>query len=418
MRLPPQRIVVSVLDQVVSSLTNVLLSIAVARVASPEVYAQVAIAVTTMLALLTVTRQSVGAYLVSLGGAPRRLRESRVAAALGVQAVLAPLAAVAPCVLLVVAPGTGAGGVLIALAVVGPLVLVQDALRYVATSRRRPGAALLSDSVWLVVFLAAWPLGARTGDRPLSLVVAWGLGALAGYVVLLVATGGRPAFRPLPGWWIQTRPAFTRLLGDGVAAAAVPLGIVAIIGVGLPLTQSGAYLATALLFGPVNVLLTVLSLVVSTEAEGVQNRRRAARLFGWVGAGSAVAVAVYALALVLMPDSWGEALLGPTWTASSRVLPARAADGMGIALLAVLYGYHRWLRRYDLQLWFRAGQAVGSLVAAVVACLWLGTAVAVAASTAGTIAVVLLVSAFLRPGRDGSRRGDVGAEVTLPEGAR
>jgi hypothetical protein len=57
-------------------------------------------------------------------------------------------------------------------------------------------------------------------------------------------------------------------------------------------------------------------------------------------------------------------------------------------------------------------------VAAVVACLWLGTAVAVAASTAGTIAVVLLVSAFLRPGRDGSRRGDVGAEVTLPEGAR
>src|SRR5690348_10135517 len=108
MRPPPQRIVFSVLDQVVSSLTNVLLSIAVARVASPEVYAQVAITVTTVLALLTVTRQSVGAYVVSLG----RTGDAGVGSALGVQTLLAPLAAVAPCVLLVMAPGTGAGGVL------------------------------------------------------------------------------------------------------------------------------------------------------------------------------------------------------------------------------------------------------------------------------------------------------------------
>lgn len=401
MRTPPRRLVFSVLDQGVSSLSNVLLSVAVARVAPPAVYAHFLLGLTIVVAILTVTRQSVGAYLVAQGGSADAERGERVGCALLLQYSMAPLAAVGPCVLLVGPGELGSRAVLFALAVAGPVAVAQDGLRYLAVSRGRAGVALASDVLWLAFFLLAWPLVTRFGAAPFLLTVAWGAGALVGFLVLAKAVGARPRVRGWRRWWTDSQGTVVRLLGDGVISAATPIGVVALIGVLLPLVQSGAYLAATVLFGPVNVLITLFAFVLSAELERVRERRRAVLTFLAVGLSTGAAIALYTCATLLLPASWGQALLGATWATAQPILGFRGAEAAAMGMLTVLYAYWRWCRHYASQLWSRVLLAAATVLAVGLACLWFASGRAVAASSAVAVLVVLLGSVGYALATDG-----------------
>jgi hypothetical protein len=388
-RRPPTRLVFSVIDQGVSSLSNVLLSVAVARAARPDLYAHYLLAITLVVAVLTVTRQGAGAYLVAVSGGTSADPGASARFALLAQYAMAPLAAAGPAVLLF---GTGdpqSRAVLLALAVSGPIVVAQDGLRYLAVSRGRAGVALTSDLAWLGLLLLAWAFVAPGTEAPFLLVCAWGAGSLVGFAVLASVVGGRAQIRGWRTWWTGARGPLLRLFGDGVISAATPVGIVAIIGAGLPLLATGAYLASTVVFGPINVLITLFAFVLSAELERVHERARALKLFIRVGAATGAAIAGYTVLAVMLPDAAGRALLGATWSSAWSILPFRGLETAALGILNVLYAYWRWSRLYATQLWSRVAMAVAALLSVGIGCLTFGTGRAVAALSALAVSAVL-----------------------------
>lgn len=392
-RFASRRVIVATLDQALSSLTNALLSIAVARAASPELYARFAIALTALLALLTVARQSVGAYLVSLSRASHP--EPQVRSALVLQSALAAAASLGPLGLMLSARQPVETAVLLALALVGPLAIMQDAMRYLVTSRGEAHLAALSDLVWLVCFSLCWTVARRTHHPVPWIIASWGVGAVAGYAVLVARVRVVPRLAGVTSWWRSSRTALLPLLGDGTISALTPIGMVAVIAVGLPLAQSGAYLGATLIFGPVNVLIALSSFVLSAELERVEARRRAGAILVGISFAVVLVVGIFGLVVVSLPPGWGAALLGRTWPLAEPVLVFRAFECLALGLLSVLYVYWRWERRYAAQLWSRLGLAVALVLAVGLGCVYTGTARGVAASSAIAAGAVLLLSAAL-----------------------
>jgi len=375
--------------------TNVLLSISVARVAPAELYGRFAIAIAAIVAVLTVARQSAGAYLLSLAGASSVDRVRAAGPTLAAQGVMALLAAVGPALLAIVADQPGERSIMIALTLTAPVVLMQDGLRYVASSAAVPGVALLGDTLWLAVFVGGWLLVGTTADSSPLLVSWWGAGALLGYLVLLVSLRQVPRIRNGGIWWRENRATMTRLFGDGLLSAITPLGVVAIIAVALPVAQSAGFLGAATLFGPVNVLLVLFTFVLSAELERVRDRPRAVRVFAIVALLTAVAVMLFTAVLAVMPDRWGRTLLGETWSLASPLLGYRGAEAAALGVLTIIYAYWRWRRLYSLQLWSRLLLAMTTLVGVGVASLSMRTALGVAVAAAVAAFLVLGFSGTL-----------------------
>ncbi|HEY2998349.1 MAG TPA: hypothetical protein VGJ43_07225, partial [Acidimicrobiales bacterium] len=143
------RRVLVVADQAASSLSNVVVAVLVARsFDTPEPFAAFSVAVVVFQFVVGCARGLVAEPMIQQHSAgPAENRRALVPDYLG--AILVVGVAVAAVVALVAfAVGGLAGSALLALAVVLPLVLVQDAWRYMFMIDR-PVLALLIDLIWL-----------------------------------------------------------------------------------------------------------------------------------------------------------------------------------------------------------------------------------------------------------------------------
>ena len=160
-------------DQGVSGLSNVVVSVFVARSLSESEFGAFSVAAIVAMLTMGVSRALIGEPLLSRFSAVAaevraRLVPDMLGAALVVSVVVAAVVAVVGAVL-----GGQAGTALLALALVLPLIVVQDTWRY-AFIVDRPAAALGVDVVWLAGVCVALPL-APGGAEAAWYVVAWGL---------------------------------------------------------------------------------------------------------------------------------------------------------------------------------------------------------------------------------------------------
>lgn len=191
-------------DQALSSFTNFGTSLLAARLAGPERFGTIAIALSVAFTTMMVGRALVGEpLLVTLADTTEEARSDAERGALTTAFLIGTVMAVA----------VGAASALPWDAVRDcwlvafwlPSLLVQDASRYVGFSRLRPAVSLACDGAWALIQFGWTAIlfltGTATGP---SVVVAWGAGATAGAAVGL-RVFGISAARSALQWLRRTR---------------------------------------------------------------------------------------------------------------------------------------------------------------------------------------------------------------------
>jgi O-antigen/teichoic acid export membrane protein len=336
-------------DQAISSLTNAALSILVARSVEDTAFGGFAVAFTVFTLLIGVSR--------ALATSPMGIRFSAAApgdfggaaaAATGTALAFAAVAGLG-CVVAGLVVAGPAGPALLALGVIFPGLIVQDAWRQVFFAAGRPDAATLNDAVWAVVQLGAvWALLVTGSGTVAPLVLAWGGAAVAASLLGVRQAGTWP--RPdRTARWLRAHRDLTGYMGlefatlQGTQQAALLL--IAAIG---SLEAIGALRGVQVLLGPATVIATAaLSFAIPEFAR----RRATLSARQWMRAAVAVAAAVsvlgfgWGLLFVLAPDPVGRALLGDTWDGAREILWITIVGQVGSAVAvgpaAMLYAMDR-----------------------------------------------------------------------------
>lgn len=318
----------TLLDQVISSGTNAGLSVVVARAVGATEFGAFSIAFLVFSFSVGLCRALVTEPLIvrfSSGDAPTLRAAGRRAA--GASLVIGLLGSLLSASVGGVVGGD-LGAALLALALVLPGLLVQEAWRQLFFALGRPRSAVANDGVWALAQVALVGGILATGHGTVfALTVAWGGAALVAAAVGAVQAGGAP--RPSSAWpWLR---AHRDLSGQLAASYTINMGAVhitmALVGAIGGLAAVGAVRAAQVLLGPLPVLfpgLTAFALPLLTR-RAAQDRRsllRPALLVSTAAAGAAVA---WVVLLLLLPDAWGRALLGDSWEQARAVLPAVGA---------------------------------------------------------------------------------------------
>ncbi|MFN2496640.1 MAG: hypothetical protein ABR608_12145 [Pseudonocardiaceae bacterium] len=241
-------------DQVVSSASNFLLGVIIARAGGADALGVFGIAFLVWLAVVGVNRALVIEPMTVIGSTEssrEELREGLVAAVVLGLTIAAVLAVTCGVVELA---GISAVGVL-ALTPWLPALLAQDYCRGAAFRLLRPGQALVSDLTFAVVQVALTVgLFALDVQSVAAFLAAWGLGAAAGAAVgiglagiRLHARGGVTRIRVL---WPRSR----WFLAEFGTAFPADQGYLLLLPMLLGTAQFGLYRAGASLIGPVVVV--------------------------------------------------------------------------------------------------------------------------------------------------------------------
>ena len=185
----------SLVDQVVSSLTNVVLSVVVARSVDADQFGAFAVAFTVYSIVVQAVRGLTGQPLWMRFG-DSTPSEYRVASRASIGASLLAGAAIGLfCAGVGFLLGGSVGVSLIALGAVMPALLLQDAWRMVLFGRLRPAAAALNDCVWGVVqVVLIGGLLILHRHSAAAVLVAWGVSAGVAAIVGVAQTGWLPSF--------------------------------------------------------------------------------------------------------------------------------------------------------------------------------------------------------------------------------
>jgi O-antigen/teichoic acid export membrane protein len=338
----------NLVDQVISSLTNAALSVVVARSVDATAFGGFAVAFTVFAVLVGISRAVATTPLLirSAGAEPGEFR-SASAAALGTALSLGVLAG-AGCLLAGAWFGGPAGSALVALAVVLPGLLVQDAWRQVFFAERRPAAAALNDTAWAVVqVVAVGALLLADVDAVGPLVLAWGGAAVAAAVLGIRQARNRPRPSATKGWLREHRDLTGVLLTEfGTQQGSMQGALLVIAAIG-SLTAIGALRGVQVLLGVTNILLMAAVAFALPELSRRRDRLNARQWYGAAIGLSAVVAGLgflWGLAFLLAPDALGYALLGDSWDGVSEIL---FASVLGNALLALGIGPATMLRAMD-----------------------------------------------------------------------
>lgn len=330
----------TVADHVLSSLSNFALSALVARGSSPETFGRFTLVFTLYLLALGVSRALGAEPLLSRFSAAFRWEAG--AAVTGLAVALGAAAAVALGLAAALAPA-GVRELLVALALILPGLLLQDAWRYVFFAEGQPRRAMLNDLVWLLsqaVVFSLLVLSHRTDA--LALCLGWG--ATGGLAAIFGCLQARLLPRPRAAWrWIrEQRDLAVRFLAESMALVGSGQLVVYGVGASAGLAALGALRSGQIVFGPVQMLLTAtLAVAIPEGSRLVRSHPRAVPIaYACLVLSLVGACAAWGIVVVALPDPWGLALLRDNWTASQSVLPGLAVSmalaAVGVAALVLL----------------------------------------------------------------------------------
>lgn len=389
-----RRLGLGVIDQALSSLSNVFFLVAAARVAGVDEFGAVSFAYALFAFGMAVQRSSLG-LLVSLSAGTRR--PPPVVLSLAWAAVVAAIG-------VVLGSTVGDGGSSAYYVLVGACLLVypQDLLRYSAIAEHRAERAVASDAAWFAVTLGLL-LTSLAGLRVdvTAMTLTWVLaGGGTALVVILVPQRSRP--RSGGRGWLHEHAGELRVLGpDALLACLAPLLLAAVMTSYMTLGDVAAVRGAGTLLGPAAVLFSALPAVMVPELVRVLGDDRA-RLAIAQAAVMSVLVLAWAGCLALVPLAIGEQVLGETWVGSRAILPWVVLEQVVWALasgpISLLSAYRRWRTLLTIRVAYLT--AVGCALAVTVGSgnlTWVMAGMVVAAAANCTILV--LASRGLHRGR-------------------
>ncbi|MGY1845562.1 hypothetical protein ACI79Y_18810 [Modestobacter sp. SYSU DS0875] len=388
----------SLLDQVLSSLANFGLTIAVARAVDEQLGGVFTYAFMVFTLVIGLTRAvSTDPLVIRFSAADAAARGRAAAQAAGASTAMG-LAAGALCLAVGLVLRGDLGAALALLLLVLPGHLLQDSYRSAAFAGGDPRRAALNDVVRVVVQFAGIGLCVAAGTTGLSgYLASWAAGAWAG---ALVGAGqfGRPALLRGSRAWLRDHAGLSARLGSdyliNMGAFTLATSVLAAL---LGFAATGGLRFAQTVLGPIQVLFgattafLVPMLARRLAAGGPARLRRPSALasLGCFGI-SAVVVGV----LLLIPTSLGRELLGASWDEARAVM---VAVGWSQCVNAIAIGGSLPLKamgRADLLLWVTAVQAPLILGLGVGGGVWLGIQGAAwgmaVAQTAGCVTVMTL----------------------------
>ena len=321
-------------DQALSSFTNFVLSIAVARQVTPDEFGAYSIAFATYLIALTVSR-AVATDPLTIRYSARDVdawrsatsRATGTAIAVGFASGLASLVAG-------IAIGGDIGAALVPLAVGLPVLLLQDAWRYAFFAGRRGRDAFVNDLVWTlalgVALIGVIVSGAATVT---TLVIAWAIGGAVGGIVGVAQARVVPRLA-VRAWLGEHRDIAPRMAVEGVILSGAQQILLVAISVIAGLASVAAVRAGQVLMNALHIATYGIYLAIVPEAVRLLTRSAAAlrRLCLAVAAGLSAITAAWTVVLLLLPEPVGRALLGETWPLARAVIVPMALVTIGGAI--------------------------------------------------------------------------------------
>jgi len=307
---------VALADHALSAVPAVLTVVLVARALEIPEFGGFALGCAVVSLALTLVRFAAGTRLAGIRdrATVRRVTGDLVAATL----VPASSAVVAVLVTIAVLPGDPPLGVLLALALVTPVVCVQDVTRLGALACGRPDAALVAGGV--VVAVMVLPVASGIRPTPVLSVILWGAATAVGLVVTLRACGARSRLRHGAGVLREPAARADPMVRGVLVAGLGTLWVLALASGVLGAASVGGLVGAAAAVAPVTVLVTGGPLVVAPE---LTHRRRLRDLpccgaVALVLAGTALGWGTF---LLTLPDGVWEAAFGASGQAVHDLLP-------------------------------------------------------------------------------------------------
>lgn len=367
-----RRASLNLVDQVLSAVTNVVLSFLVARAVDATGFGAFSVAFVVFGVLIGVERSLVGQPLnIRFSAAEGEERRTVLGSATGTVLAVAGVGAVAVAGGGVLTGGT-LGATLLVLAPLLPGLLIQDTCRLAFFAQGRPHLAVVNDLAWAVLQFAAMAVLLDKGvDRPWPYVLAWGGAATAAAVLGLLQMRVAPAIRGAARWIRGQIDLTGYLLMEYLIGAGSAQGSILLVGAVGSLDDVGSLRAAQVLLGPVGIIAAAISTFALPEV----SRRTALgssvryRLATGISAFVVVVTLAYAAVLLVIPDSLGTLLLGDTWIgASSVLLPMSLASAMAGACLGpsiVIYAMGQARRTFRLHA-FEAPLLIGCMAGGLV----------------------------------------------------
>lgn len=324
-----RRRLVVLADQATSSLSNVLAAVLVARsFDSPEPFGAFSLAMIIFQLVAGGARSVIGHTLLSLySHLESECRRQLIPDLQGATLAIGVTASVALAAVSAVLGGV-AGQAVLALAIVLPVVLLQDTWRFVLIVDR-PVATFMIDVIWLAAVIASFSLAPPEAEVGWY-VISWGLSGGLGACVAIVIGGGLVGrLRPL-SWIMDNREIGFRYLGEFMAGHAVIYITATSVGPIAGLGALGSVRGSQTYYGPNNTLHQGLYMAVVPEgAQSRDNPLKLQRMMISISVVLAVISALWMLVGLLLPRAWGEALLGGTWAGVRDIMVP-----MGVATIA------------------------------------------------------------------------------------
>jgi len=376
-----------IVDQLLSSASNTLIVFAIAPVSSVDEFGAYSLALAALTTVLAISRGLLGTAINLLSAHLEKLRqEAGYALSVSVVGGLAAGLLIAVTAALAHAPPAT---YFVALA--APFVLMQDIGRFFCIAAGLPRRAVSSDGVWacgsVALLIVTW-FSPRMVD---AVVLLGGWACVAVLAMLLVLWPQRliPRISGLRRWW---RNDLRDRVGFGASAVIAATGSFLVLSIAasiIGVAATAALLGASSIFGPFNIVISAMALAVVPE---LRRRGDVSSMAIWsllrkiALPTSVLALAIGGIAL-LVPQGWGELILGDSWTVVRPVLPLTAMEYAALAWVSAassgMMTQGRSITLVKLRL-LTSGMSVA-----------LGSAVAIVAGSAVAVAGALVVAAVM-----------------------
>lgn len=288
-------------DQVLSSGTNFLAVVVVARMATPRQFGIFSIFLVTFFVVVGFNRSVPHSIAMTMEWEDERARSGYF--------FLPPLAGGLLATAALVVTFAILDPTWLPLSLLLLPMLLQDAVRIHAYAVQKPQVALLSDAVWLVVVIAGFTLASTAPGAG----AVWGLGGLC---ALLVTRPWRIRMRvqrrPIRANVVSAALEYATLTGLGFLTPLLASPIISVVGV-------GALQGTNVIRGP--IILLVQGLLFHRMAGAPISLRTCVREAVRLSCTILAATLVCIPALYFLRDVYGPRLLGATWPQVEPLVP-------------------------------------------------------------------------------------------------
>lgn len=358
-------------DQAVSSLTNFVVGIWVARTLGLVEFGIFSLVWVTYSVVQNIARGlATDPFVVRFSGVPTALWRDAATRASGT-ALSVGCAAGLVSVLGGIAVGGTIGSAFIALGIVLPALMLQEGWRYVFFAAGVGQKAFVNDLIWAAALVPAVLLAAQDGTV-FGFVLAWGLACVPAAVYGCAQVGALPCMSSTRAWLHEQRDLGYRYLAENVAGSGS--GQIRMYGLGAiaGLADVGAVRGSQLLLGPFFLVLMGLGVAAVPEATRVLrgNPHRLERFCMVLGGLQAVAALGWGILLLLLPDAAGTFVLKEVWpSAAALIVPitlTAASAGLSTGGAAGIRALGASRRSLSAQLFGTATHIAGGVGGAVI----------------------------------------------------